>query len=455
MKPNTTDKGKEKEQFKSIAKDSSGKFAKTENLNTSCRFCGSENVVKFGYNVTKKGKKARYKCKDCNAKFTPTTKLIKQIKFKSNHKDIENVKTKELRKLCKLIKKSIYPFLDFKPHYTAKYDTNKFFDLLTYVAMNHDFTHNGSQTFRFVMKENTPASNTLLYHIRKLNGEEIKTSFKEAFEEIYKIAKKHNVFKKRKLDVAIDLTDQLYYGNKNDFMVCETKPQKGTSHCFRFATINIVENGRRFTLLALPMHAFDEKSKILEELISYAKSKISVRNVYVDRGFFNVKCIMALEKQKVKWLMPAVRNTAIKKLMKEHNSPKVLEYLMGRKNFDQVKFKLVIVNDQDKVKRVFATNLVITGGNAKILFHEYGKRWGIETSYRVKQDFKPRTTSKKYAVRLFYFMFSSCLYNLWILANIIIGLVILKFIPKEPFITAKMFGVMLYTFCSLIDPGGG
>jgi len=164
---------------------------------------------------------------------------------------------------------------------------------------------------------------------------------------------------------------------------------------------------------------------------------------------------MALEKQKVKWLMPAVRNTAIKKLMKEHNSPKVLEYLMGRKNFDQVKFKLVIVNDQDKVKRVFATHLVITGDNAKILFHEYGKRWGIETSYRVKQDFKPRTTSKKYAVRLFYFMFSSCLYNLWILANIIIGLVILKFIPKEPFITAKMFGVMLYTFCSLIDPGGG
>jgi len=455
MKPNTTDKGKEKEQFKSIAKDSSGKFAKTENLNASCRFCGSKNVVKFGYNVTKKGKKARYKCKDCNAKFTPSAKLVKQIKFKSNHKDIENIKTKELRKLCKLIKKSIYPSLDFKPHYTAKYDTNKFLDLLTHVAMNHDFTHNGSQTFRFVMKENTPASNSLLYHIRKMDTNEIKISFKRAFEEIYKIAKKQNVFKKRKLDVAIDLTDQLYYGDKNDFMVCETKPQKGTSHCFRFATINIVENGRRFTLLALPMHAFDEKSKILEELISYAKNKISIRNVYIDRGFFNVKCIMALEKQKVKWLMPAIRNTAIKKLMKTHDSPKVLEYLMGRKNFDQVKFKLVIVNDKDNVKRVFATNLKVTEDNAKILFQEYGKRWGIETSYRVKQNFKARTTSKKYVVRLFYFMYSSCLYNLWILANIVVGLALLKFIPKEPFITAKMFGVMLYTFCSLIDPGGG
>tara|TARA_Y100000310_G_C20499102_1_gene723028 strand:- start:514 stop:618 length:105 start_codon:yes stop_codon:yes gene_type:complete len=33
-----------------------------------------------------------------------------------------------------------------------------------------------------------------------------------------------------------------------------------------------------------------------------------------------------------------------------------------------------------------------------------------------------------------------------------IKLFISKFIPKEPFITAKMFGVVLYT---LIDPGGG
>jgi len=141
--------------------------------------------------------------------------------------------------------------------------------------------------------------------------------------------------------------------------------------------------------------------------------------------------------------------------MKEHNYPKVLEYMMGRKNFDQVKFKLVIINDQDDVKRAFATNLRVTEDNAKILFQEYGKRWGIETSYRVKQDFKARTTSKKYVVRLFYFMYPSRLYNLWVLANILVGLAILKFIPKEPFITAKMFGVMLYTFCSLIDPGGG
>jgi len=152
--------------------------------------------------------------------------------------------------------------------------------------------------------------------------------------------------------------------------------------------------------------------------------------------------------------MTAVQNKAIQKLINANNPPKILDYVMGDTRYQHVKFKLVIVNYRENVKRVFATNLIVTEDNAKILFHEYGKRWGIETSYRVKQDFKARTTSKRYVVRLFYFMFSACLYNLWILANIMVGLAILKFIPKEPFITAKMFGVMLYTLCSYLDPGG-
>jgi len=45
----------------------------------------------------------------------------------------------------------------------------------------------------------------------------------------------------------------------------------------------------------------------------------------------------------------------------------------------------------------------------------------IETFYRVNQDFKAKTTSKKYVVRFFYLIFSACLYNLWILASILVG----------------------------------
>ena len=66
-------------------------------------------------------------------------------------------------------------------------------------------------------------------------------------------------------------------------MVYETKPHKGTTHCFRFATINIVEGERRFTLLAIPMGMFSQKHEVLDELLTYAKKKININNVHVDR----------------------------------------------------------------------------------------------------------------------------------------------------------------------------
>lgn len=71
----------------------------------------------------------------------------------------------------------------------------------------------------------------------------------------------------------------------------------------------------------------------------------------------------------------------------------------------------------------------------------YGKRWNIETSYRLMDhDFKARTTSKKYVVRLFYFLYCVLLYNLWTLINVILASWMLRIIPKKPMVSAKYFG---------------
>ena len=82
----------------------------------------------------------------------------------------------------------------------------------------------------------------------------------------------------------------------------------------------------------------------------------------------------------------------------------------------------------------------------------YGKRWGIETSYKVKKhSFLPKTTSKNYLIRIFYFLFSVLLYNLWLLADILIWLALFGEVKQDHLITSKYFGTILYT----IDPGGG
>ena len=76
----------------------------------------------------------------------------------------------------------------------------------------------------------------------------------------------------------------------------------------------------------------------------------------------------------------------------------------------------------------------------------YRRRWGVETSYRVKKhSYLPKTTSKDYLIRLFYFMFSALLYNLWILADILIWLALFGHVGDNHLVTSKLFGTILYT----------
>jgi len=51
---------------------------------------------------------------------------------------------------------------------------------------------------------------------------------------------------------------------------------------------------------------------------------------------------------------------------------------------------------------------------------------------------------------LFYFMFAVLLYNLWIIADILLWLALFDRVEEDHLITSKLFGTILYT----IDPGG-
>jgi IS4 transposase len=74
------------------------------------------------------------------------------------------------------------------------------------------------------------------------------------------------------------------------------------------------------------------------------------------------------------------------------------------------------------------------------LFDLYGRRWDIETGYRVqKNKFLTKTTSKNYNIRLFLFLFSELLYNCWMLVNVRIRLQRYGEIKPEKEITTGEF----------------
>ena len=279
--------------------------------------------------------------------------------------------------------------------------------------------------------------------------------FTTLFEIIWEMARKTNLFDiKKHYDVAIDFTEWYFYGDRGTQMVVGKEPDRGTSKCYKFATINIVESGKRFTLLALPVGSFDVKEDVLRRLLSYAMERIKIRRVYVDRGFCDANSIKTFNNLHLKYLMPATKISTIRSILDIAVPPCIV------KDFEMkdTSFNLVIVEEEDNngimVKRAFATNETFEENDVALterLFALYGKRWGIETSYRVKKhSYLPKTTSKNYQIRLFYFMFSVLLYNLWILADILIWLALFGDVKEGHLVTSKYFGTVLY----MIDPGG-
>jgi len=355
---------------------------------------------------------------------------------------------KEIREATKLVKRLVYPQIDLKLRHNATFTTKDLLDVLVHVAQNNDFCNNGAMTFKELNPDKkVPSGDVIMHHFNKFNSiEEIRGVFERIFDVIFNFAKKeYYVLRKRKVNIAIDIHKIPYYGDEIDY-VTAGKHERGTTKFFSFLTCAIVVDGARFTIDAIPINELDIMSHLVDKIIKRAKRKVRIHNVYLDRGFNKVKVINVLKENKVKFLMPIVRFETVKAWFDKSEDCKarvINNFQIGTK--EKAFVNLILVDDKEGIKRAFITNVQISEQIAHYLFSWYGKRWGIETGYRnMDKDFKPRTTSKNYNIRLFYFLFSVCLYNLWVLVNICISIMIHGKVLGKPIITAKMFAIVLY-----------
>ncbi len=370
-----------------------------------------------------------------------------------NHYYQKNDKTKEI---CRLFKRRFAPFINLNLNNNTLYKKNQFINLLIHMGMTKDFAENGSKTYKELRGFNNPDADTLLYHLKNYPDiKDLHRMFTTLFEIVWEMTRKINLFDSRThYDVAVDFTEWYFYGDRSAPMVVGKEPERGTSKCYKFATINVVESGKRFTLLALPVGPFERKEEILRTLLTYVLERIKIRRVYVDRGFCDSYSIKVFNSLHLKYLMPCSQYSTVRDILKITSAPSIITDF----EMKDVTFNLVIVEKEGengkKEKRAFATSETFEENDVSLaerLFLLYGKRWGIETSYRVKKhSYLPKTTSKNYLIRLFYFMLSVLLYNLWILADILIWLALFGVIKEDHLITSKYFGTVFYT----IDPGG-
>lgn len=226
-------------------------------------------------------------------------------------------------------------------------------------------------------------------------------------------------FCKRKTIVSIDLHDKPFYGDKTIAEVVGTKRKLGTNFAYRYATICICEEGIRFNLATIAIGQRKLKKTLVKELINIARKYVSIGLVLLDRGFNGVGVSRILDDKRAKYIMPLVGNPKVQRVCDSLKKLDIMPYTYYEDRSKEYQKEIrVIIDKRDKKKHYFTTN--IQGDKKTILLtiiSAYNKRWGIETGYRVADEFYAWTTSVRFSIRSFLGLLSFVMQDLWTLYN--------------------------------------
>ncbi len=219
-----------------------------------------------------------------------------------------------------------------------------------------------------------------------------------------------------------------------------SKKQCGT-HCFhRILSADIVGD-EMFTVYFEPILTDYDQGKLPVSLIEHLKRKTTLKALFMDRGFFQAVTVARLYEYRMPFVIRAIRTKQVKRFLqdfkKNHRIWHAYDYEFNTHAHERsdrrgtrVKTTLIIVDssitdgipienyDEDDRYFLFITNLTVNSQDmACQLARDFRKRWCIETGYRTKKQFRGKTCSLSYAVRLFLILLSFVLHNMWMCLN--------------------------------------
>ncbi len=229
------------------------------------------------------------------------------------------------------------------------------------------------------------------------------------------------------LEFAMDITFIPYHGKpkKYDDEVVRSKAKNGTTHFHAYATLYVIFCGKRFTLALKYIKKGTPNLEIVSYFVDIIQSlNITIKKLYLDKGFCEVEVINHLKQRNTNAIIALpLKGKAIKANLKGRKS-KIMEYTMkSPKTNATATFNLALVCRYSKKKynrkgvKYFAYALIGTIPKPGRIFEEYRKRFGIESSYRIMNRSRARTSSRSPELRLLYVAISLIIQNAWVYFN--------------------------------------
>lgn len=228
--------------------------------------------------------------------------------------------------------------------------------------------------------------------------------------------------------VAIDLTSIPYHGEAaNDTKeIRRGKAKSGTTHFHCYATAYVIKKNKRMTLAVTYVESDDTLVQILERLLSRLKSlDIGLKRLYLDREFYCIPVIDYFQTQypDLGVVIPAIirgKEGGSRALLKGNKSY-TTTYTMRSPKYGEATFRIGLVRKYSKGS--YGRNGVewfayVLLGNVRAplrhIYQEYRLRFGIESTYRLMNKVRIRTSSRNPGLRLLFVGIALCLVNIWV-----------------------------------------
>ena len=288
------------------------------------------------------------------------------------------------------------------------------FHTVVNMAVNKGSVHSVSKQY-----QNVACETSLRHHLKKLDIEELVQSNEKILIQSFIKTLKTN----KSYEFAVDYTNDPYYGktdSSNEKYVIRGQAKKSTNSFYSYISLYIITRNERFTISVLPVE--NDKTKV--EYLSYfinliERLNFKIKVLCLDREFYSIDVFEFLQKSKIPHIVPVVKKGEQIKHILKGNKARSEQYVM--KNSSK-KILLNIVIDVKYLKgkkgKRGRKNLgfVVFGvkWTPKKVSTVYRRRFAIESSYRMRNVVKPRTSSKNVNIRYFYALISFLLKNIWL-----------------------------------------
>jgi len=296
-------------------------------------------------------------------------------------------------------------------------DQRTIFEILTRAASTGDSVENTCRTMQDV-----PSGRNIHHHQEKYND------MNELEDRLNRAVQEHlpPCIIKGKQSIAIDLNLIPYYGKPTPEVapyIVRSQAKAGTCSFYAYATVYVIRKNKRVTIAIIAVRRDETSVSIITRL----PDKISCLNLriaclYIDRGFFSVPVIRWLKAPDIPFVTPVIirgKKGGTRQLLQGGRSYKTV-YTMHSQKYGAVTFDVWVVCVYSKGRygkhgieypayAVFRPPISLKG-----IQKAYRKRFGIETSYRLKNQCRIKTTSWNPAVRLQFMGIAYIIQDIWI-----------------------------------------